>query len=173
MTKLYPLLRRIIKDTNYRHWDLTMAQKTKKPSISHFSNKMTSQHWLKISSWDDFNFRDGYTYSCSDCKFLVASCVVVIFSRSFDFLQLHNMWCKLCNYRAIICKWFIFAKTFYTNATLQIYTVELQWKLGHVEKVYTALYKYLPYALQCTNVDVTVNYCESVLHLFHCTWSSN
>ena len=35
------------------------------------------------------------------------------------------------------------------------------------------LYKYLPYTLQCRSVDTTINHCKSVLHLFHCTWSSN
>ena len=35
------------------------------------------------------------------------------------------------------------------------------------------LYKYLPYTSKCKSVDITVNYFKSVLHLFHCTWSSN
>ena len=49
------------------------------------------------------------------------------------------------------------------SSTLQL-PVELQWKVGHVEKVYKVRFR---------SVDVTVNYCKSVLHLFHCTLSSN
>ena len=57
-------------------------------------------------------------------------------------------------------------------AALQIHMVESQWTVGHMEKEYTALYKYLLYTAQCRNVDVGVNHCKSVFHLFHCTWSS-
>ena len=35
------------------------------------------------------------------------------------------------------------------------------------------LYKYLPYKVQFRSADVLVNHCKSLLHLFHCTCSSN
>ena len=51
--------------------------------------------------------------------------------------------------------------------TLQIYTEETGTPIKKCKS-----YKYLPYTLQCTSVDVAVYHCKSMFTYFYCTGSN-